>query len=67
MLPHYSKSQIFVQKLNFDKTLQFFLANQSCQQLKSANPPNPQHFHEFFIQNFFDNVFREIKARVFTI
>ena len=41
---HYSKSQIFVQKFNFDKTLQFFSGNQSCQPLKSANP---QHFHEF--------------------
>ena len=54
---HCSKSQIFVQKLNFDKTptfsrvfhpiffLQFFSWNQSFQQLKS---PKPQHFHEFF-------------------
>ena len=41
---HYSKSQIFVQKFNFDKTLQFFSGNPSCQQLKSANT---QHFHEF--------------------
>ena len=47
-----------VQKFNFDKTLQFFLGNQSCQQLKSANPP---HFHEFFTPNFFDNFSREIK------
>ena len=61
---HYSKSQIFVQKFNFDKTptfsrvfhpkvfWQFFSWNQSCQQLKS---PKPQHFHEFFtpkIDNF---------------
>ena len=45
ILTHYSKSQIFVQKFNFDKTLQFFSGNQSCQQLKCANP---QHFHEFF-------------------
>ena len=57
---HYSKSQIFVQKFNFDKTptflrvfhpkvfWQFFSWNQSCQQLKS---PKPQHFHEFFTQN----------------
>ena len=57
--PHYSKSQIFVQKFNFDNTptcsrvfhqkffWQFFSWNQSCQQLKS---PKPQHFHEFFIQ-----------------
>ena len=54
---HYSKSQILVQKFNFDKTptfsrvfnskffWQFFSWNQSCQQLKR---PNPQHFHEFF-------------------
>ena len=59
MTTHYSKSQILVQKFNFDKTptfsrvfhpkffWQFFLWNQSCQQLKS---PNPQHFHEFFTQ-----------------
>ena len=57
--PHYSKSQIFVQKFNFDKATtfsrvfhpknfwQFFSWNQSCQQLKS---PKPQHFHEFFTQ-----------------
>ena len=56
-ITHYSKSQIFVQKFNFDKTptfsrvfhpnffWQFFSWNQSCQQLKS---PKPQHFHEFF-------------------
>ena len=54
---HYSKSQIFVQKFNFDKTptfsrvfhpnffWQFLSWNQSCQQLKS---PKPQHFREFF-------------------
>ena len=58
-LAHYSKSQIFVQKFNFDKTTtfsrvfhpkffwQFFSWNQSCQQLKS---PKPQHFHEFSAQ-----------------
>ena len=46
---HYSKSQIFVQKFNFDKTptflqvfqpnffWQFFSWNQSCQQLKKPN------------------------------
>ena len=68
---HYSKSQIFAQKFNFDKTptfsrvfhwkffWQFFLWNQSCQQLKS---PKPQHFHEFFAQFFFDNFSREIKV-----
>ena len=56
-MTHYSKSQIFVQKFNFDKTptfsrvfnanffWQFFSWNQSCQQLKC---PIPQHFHEFF-------------------
>ena len=32
---------------------------QSCQQLKSANP---QHFHQFLIQKFFDNFSREIKV-----
>ena len=58
-ISHYSKSQIFVQKFNFDKTptfsrvfhpnffWQFFSWNQSCQQLKG---PKPQHFHEFFTQ-----------------
>ena len=57
VIPHYSESQIFVQKFNFDKTptfsrvfhpkcfWQFFTWNQSCQQLKSAKP---QHFHKFF-------------------
>ena len=44
---------------NFDETLQFFSVNQSCQQLKSANP---QHFHEIFTQNNFDNFSREIKV-----
>ena len=38
---HYSKSQISVQKFNFDI---------------------PQHFHEFFIQNFCNNFSREIKV-----
>ena len=54
---HYSKSQIFVQKFNFDQTptfsrvfhpnffWQIFSWHQSCQQLKR---PKPQHFHEFF-------------------
>ena len=68
---HYSKSQIFVHKFNFDKTptfswvfhpkffWQFFSWNQSCQQLKS---PKPQHFHEFFNQFFLDNFSREIKV-----
>jgi len=54
---HYSKSQMFGQIFNFDKTptfsrvfhpkffWQFFSWNQSCQELKS---PKPQHFHEFF-------------------
>ena len=53
------KVKFLSKKKNFDKTLQFFSANQSCQQLKSANP---QHFHEFFAQNFFDNFSREIKV-----
>ena len=44
-ISHYSKSQIFVQKFNFDKTFsrvfhtnsfwQFFSSNQMCQQLKN--------------------------------
>ena len=63
-MTHYSKSQIFVQKFNFDKTptfsrvfnanffWQFFSWNQSCQQLKC---PKPQHFHEFFTQKIIDN------------
>ena len=58
---HYYKSQIFVQKFNFDKTptlsrvfhpiffWQFFSWNQSWQQLKS---PKPQHFYEFFKLHF---------------
>ena len=68
-VPHYSKSQIFVQKFNFDNPptfsrvfqpkffWQFFSWNQSCQQLKS---PKPQHFHEFFTQknrHFFREIF----------
>ena len=47
---HYSKSQIFVQKFHFDFII--FSGNKSCQQLNSANP---QHFHEFINQIFFDN------------
>ena len=60
---HYSKSQIFVQ--TFSRVFhpiffwQFFSWSQSCQQLKS---PKPQHFHEFFTQNFFDNFSREVKV-----
>ena len=37
----------------------FFSWNQSCQQLKIGNF---QHFHEFFIPNFFDHFSREIKV-----
>ena len=67
---HYSKSPIFVEKFNFDKTptfsqvfhpnffWQFFSWNQSCQQLKS---PKPQHFHEFLAQKNRQFV-REIKV-----
>ena len=58
---HYSKSQIFVQKFNLDKTLQFFSENQSCQQLKSGNP---KHFHEFFDQ-FFLTIFL-VKSKLST-
>ena len=62
----YSKSHIFVQKFNFDKTptfsrvfhpnffWQFSSRNQSCQQLRS---PKPQHFHEFFTPTKIDNFF----------
>ena len=56
---HYWKSQIFVQKFNFDKTSLFFSGNQSCQQLKSACS---QHFNEIFAQIFFDNFSREMKV-----
>ena len=64
---HYSKSQFFVQKFNFDNTptfsclmfWQFFSWNQSCQQLKS---PKTQHFHEFFTKFFFGNFSREMKV-----
>ena len=38
-----------------------FSGNKSCQQLKSANP---QHVHEFFTQNFFDNFF--VKSKLLT-
>ena len=54
---HLSAEEVRI--FNFDKTLQFFSGNQSCQQLKNANP---QHFHEFFIPIFFDNFSREIKV-----
>ena len=65
---HYSKSQIFIQNFNFDKTptfwrvfhsncfLTIFSWNQSCQQLKS---PKPQHF---FTQIFFRHFSRQIKV-----
>ena len=59
-LSHYSKSQIFVIKFNFDKTLQLSREIKVVNNyLKSANP---QHFHEFFTQNFFDNFSREVKV-----
>ena len=68
---HYSKSQIFIHKFNFDRTptfsrifhpkffWQFFSWNQSCQQLKS---PRPQHFHEFFTPKKIRQFSREIKV-----
>ena len=56
---HYSKSQIFYQKIQFWQNFTIFSGNQSCQQLKSSKP---QHFHEFFTPNFFVNFSREIKA-----
>ena len=68
---HYYKSQIFVQKFNFDKAptvfhpnffWQFFSWNQSCQQLKS---PKPQHFHEFFTQKI-DNFHGKSKLNFWT-
>ena len=40
----------FCPKIQFCQNFTFFSGNQSCQQLKSANP---QQFHEFFTQNFF--------------
>ena len=70
----YSKSQIFVQKFNFDKTptfsrvfhpnffWQFFSWNQSCQQLKC---PKPQLFHEFFTQKI-DNFLGKTKLNFWT-
>ena len=42
----FPKVKALSKKFNFDKTLQFFSGNQSCQPLKSANP---QHFHEFLL------------------
>ena len=47
-ISHYSKSQIFVQIFK--------------SKLSTTKSANPQHFHEFFIQNFFDNFSREIKV-----
>ena len=58
IISQYSKSQIFVQ-IQFWQNFTIFSGNQSCQQLKSANP---QHFHDFFTQNFFDIFSREIKV-----
>ena len=57
LLYHTIRKVKFLSKnFNFDKTLQFFSANQSCQQLNSANP---KHFHEFspkiFLTIFFVN------------
>ena len=72
--PHYSKSQIFVQKFNFDKTTtfsrvfhqnsfwQFFSWNQSCQRLES---PKPQHCSEFFTQKI-DNFHGKSKLNFWT-
>ena len=39
----------FCPKIQFWQNFTIFSGNQSCQQLKSANP---QHFHEFFTQIF---------------
>ena len=58
IVSHCSKSQIFVQKFNFDNNpifsrvfhpffWQFFSWNKSCQKLKL---PKPQHFHVFLTQ-----------------
>ena len=49
----------FCPKIQFWQNFTIFSWNQSCQQLKSANP---QHFHEFFTWNFFDKFSREIKV-----
>ena len=71
---HYSKSQFFVQKVNFDKSptfsrvfhkkcfWQFSSWNQSCQQLKS---PKLQHFREFFTQKI-DNFLGKSKLNFWT-
>ena len=58
LLTHYSKSQSFVKKIQFWQNFLIFLGKSKLT-LKSANP---QHFHEFFTQNFFDNFSREIKV-----
>ena len=49
----------FCPKIQFWQNFTIFSGNQGSQQLKSANP---QHFHEFFTKNFFDNFSREIKV-----
>ena len=43
--------------IQFWQNFTIFAGNQSCRQLKSANP---QHFHKFYTRNFFDNISREI-------
>ena len=72
IISHYSKSQIFVQKFNFDKTptfsrvfhakffWQFFSWIQICQQLKS---PKTQHFHEFNTKK--STIFSEYQSWIF--
>ena len=48
-----SKTTTFSRVFHPNKNRQLFSWNQSCQQLKS---PKPQHFHEFFTQNFYREV-----------
>ena len=56
-MSHYSKSQFFVQKFNFDKTPTFsrvFTPNffdsfsREIKAKKQLRSQKPQHFHEFF-------------------
>ena len=54
----FEKSNLY-QKIQFWQNFTIFSGNQSCQELKSANP---QHFHEFFTPKFFWQFSREIKV-----
>ena len=66
-LAHYSKSQIFVQKFNFDKTPTFSRVFHQTFFLTIflVKSPDSHHFHEFFTQKN-DNFHGKLKLNFWT-